>query len=159
MKRKNSFVVTGITSLFLIFCVLCLVILSLLSLGTSRSDYKMSRQTMDLTASYYEACSRASSLCLEAEDFLWNSFSQSSDQDEYFKLVENFSHDDWILDKDTLQFSLEIPFSQTQALCIRLNILYPEADSHTCMEIDAWETMLIGSWNPDTKQPIYQGDS
>lgn len=158
MKKKNSLVITGITSLFLIFCVLCMVILSLLSLGTSRSDLSMSKKTMDLTTSYYDACTMASKLCLETENLLWKTYSETKNADDYFKTAEINLNECLLWNADAHQISMEIPFSDTQALLVCLNVFYPQSDTDKCLEIQSWKTILIGSWNPDTKQPIYQGD-
>lgn len=158
MKQKSSLVSTGIVSIFLIFSVLCLVILSLLTLGTSRSDLAMSRQTMKQTGSYYDACNHATEFCADLENFLWNSYMESTDSTEYFARLQDFSHETWAYQKKDRQISLEIPFSDTQALLICLDVLYPEMDENTVLRIHTWKTIVTGTWNPDTKQHIFQGD-
>lgn len=158
MKKKNSLVITGITSLFLIFSVLCLVILSILSLGTSRSDLAMSKQTMVQTANYYEACNSASEICLNIEDNLWNFYHNSANSDEYYQKIASISYKNLTWDALNHMLSLKIPFSKTQALLITLEILYPLSDDDVCLNICTWKTIATGTWNPDNIQPIYQGE-
>ena len=193
MKKKNSLVITGITSLFLIFSVLCLVILSLLSLGTSRSDLAMSKQTAEQTAEYYNACNEASEICLEMEEDLWEIYVKSEDSISYFDEVGNLpdtltcikdtsanaegnispketalqtnssvsyafclNNINW--DTETRQITMEIPFSDSQSLFVCLDILYPESDDDTVLQTETWKTIVTGTWNPDNKQHIYQGE-
>lgn len=158
MKKKNSFVTTGIVSLFLIFSVLCLVILSLLSLGTSRSDYTMSEQTLTGTCEYYEACSQAARTCLEIEDFLYEIWQDSRDASDYYEKINTFSIENttWRFGEQQLLF--EIPFSAYQSLIVSLDILYPDSSDDPLLSVNTWKTAVTGTWNPDTTQPVYQGD-
>lgn len=158
MKQKNSLVITGITSLFLIFTVLCMVILSLLSLGTARSDLAMSQQSMTLSSDYYNACSTATELCLQIEDHLWNIYAEHPEYDDFFAEINLFSHKDFSYDTEKKQLSTEIPFSDSQSILLCLDILYPDNEHDTILQIQTWKTIVTGTWNPDTKQHIYQGD-
>lgn len=163
MRKRNSMVTIGITSLFLIFCVLCMVIFSLLSLATSRSDRSMSEQTLTQTTHYYNACSTATELCLEIEDHLISNYKITKNEADFFQQLDFFQIDslteitfDW--NQEARQFSFEIPYSDTQALTVTLSICYPYAPSEIFLEITSWKTIAIGNWNPDTKQSIFQGE-
>lgn len=163
MKKRNSIVTLGMTSLFLIFSVLCMVIFSLLSLNTSRSDRSMSEQTLLQTQKYYEACSTAAQLCLEIEDHLVFTYQSTENKEDFYKQLDFFQIDslnqftfDW--NEETSQLSFEIPYSDTQALTVTLHVLYPYAEHDVFLNISSWKTIVIGEWNPDTKQSIFQGD-
>ena len=158
MKKRSSLVITGITSLFLIFSVLCLVILSLLTLGTSNSDLAMSKRSMEQTSNYYNTCSRASDLCLEMENNLWTLYFDSTDENDFYKKIDTISNEHFIWDSSKRQLSLELSFTDSQALLICLDVLYPESDAETCLQVNTWQTIVTGTWNPDNRQHIYQGE-
>lgn len=167
MKKRTSMVTLGITSLFLIFSVLCLVIFSLLSLGTSRSNLSMSLQTMEQTTNYYDACTKATELCLKIEDLLISAYENTTNEADFYKTIADFPDETFVLNETTQQISFEIDFSNTQSLLVILNIFYPskgsafsKASDHTdtFLEIDTWKTILTGTWEPDLTQHIFQGE-
>ena len=67
---RNSFVLTGIPSLFLVFGVLTMAVLALLTLGTSRRDLRESKLSLSATNAYYEACNEASDLVNQLRQIL-----------------------------------------------------------------------------------------
>lgn len=164
MKKRNSLVTIGVPSLFLIFSVLCMVIFSLLSLSTSRSDLSMSEQTLTQTTNYYNACNTATELCLEMEDQLLSNYANAENKNDFYRQLDFLQTDfpnlnvsvHW--NAETKQVSFEIPFSDTQALSVTLNTFYPETETDSFLEIDSWKTIVIGDWDPDTKQNIFQGE-
>lgn len=156
MKKKHSSMVTlGITSLFLIFAVLCMVILSLLTLGSSRSDLRMSRRSMEQTTAYYDACTEATDLCLAAEEYLQTAYEESASKQEYLKKAGGLTQQGFLWNEESLALSFQIPFSDTQTLYVEAKIHYPETADGTFLELCTWQTQSAGTWNPDMKQPVY----
>lgn len=156
MKKKHTSMVTlGITSLFLIFAVLCMVILSLLTLGSARSDLHMSRRSMEQTTAYYDACSTATDFFLQAEDILRTAYQESEGEKEYFRKVSELGAQGFLWAEDTKRLSVEVSFSDTQVLRGEAIVFYPGGPEGPFLELKAWQTYSTGTWNPDTKQPVF----
>lgn len=157
--HRNSLVTLGTTSLFLIFSVLCMVILALLTLGSSRSDLNMSKRSMEQTATYYDACTTASDLCSQAEEFLHCVLRQTANEKEYLENAADLSTLGFIREDDSHIFTIEVPFSDSQSLHVELYILYPQEETEPLLKIHTWQTISTGNWNPDTRQHVYQSIS
>lgn len=154
-KKHNSMVTLGITSLFLIFAVLCMVILSLLTLGSARSDLRMSRRSMEQTTAYYDACSKATELCLQAEEFLETAYQEAADEKDYYRTVSELRTQGFLWVENTEILSFEVPYTDTQVLRAEATVLYPADPQGPFLELNTWQTYSFGTWNPDTKQPVY----
>lgn len=182
-RKQHSFVTVGITSLFLIFSVLCLVILALLTLGTSRSDLRMSRLALEQTTAYYDACGEVTDFCSELDALLSTSCTQAMDEEAYYKKVNTIVNDIahslesspspadevsktpdqegglfFSYDKTSRRICVYASFSENQRLFTELEILFPEKEGDSYLEILTWKTEVQGSWNPDTKQPVFKGE-
>ena len=162
MKKRSSFLSIGIPSMCMIFSVLCMVILSLLTLGTSKQDLQTSQLTLDQTAAYYTACSAAAEEYNELADLAVNAFKNSKDQESYNAQMESLAqkYTDASWDPDTQVLSFSVAFTDDQAIYIEVNASYPSAVfSVFSPEIITWKTISTVDWNPDTRQPVYKGDT
>lgn len=162
-SHASVFTATGIPSLFLIFSVLVLVILSLLTFSTSQNDLQTSRLSLSQTTAYYEACSQMTDYCLEAEAFLQKELASAADSETFLSRARSFfeasGYAAW--DIDTATASVEIPFSETQALSAQLLPVYPQEEDPepaSCIRILSWNTVPCGTWTPDTRQPVFKGE-
>ena len=155
-KKQFSFVTIGIPSLFLIFSVLCLVILALLSLGTSRSDLRECQLSMKQTAAYYDACTDASDLCTQINDYLLDTYAHSNGESAYFSTLKEISSTfpqvSW--DAQTNQISFDEIISDDQKLHIILKVSYPRSPWDIPCDILTWETSVYSQWEPDSKQNL-----
>lgn len=160
MKKKHSFFVTmGIPSLFLIFSVLCLAVLSLLTLGTSRTDLRTSRLSMEQTEGYFQACAAATELCQSIEAELTALYKESANEQAYFSSLDSLKEKiPQLASAENADLTLVIPCSDTQELLVELQALYPNSDEDTFYSILTWKTQTSGSWNPDTRQPVFKGE-
>lgn len=154
-KKQNSMVTLGITSLFLIFAVLCMVILALLTLGSSRSDLRMSRRSMEQATAYYDACSEATDLCLVVEEFLQTAYEECQDEKEYLEKTEELTKQGFLWDIENQILSFHIPFSDTQTLYVEAEVCYPHTADDAFLKLSTWQTQSAGTWIPDTKQSVY----
>ena len=164
-KKRSSFLSMGIPSMCIIFSVLCLVILALLTLGTSRQDLQTSQLTLDQTTAYYTACSTASGKYQELIKYAENAFADSTDRQEYntemSSVAEKYTDASWETSDQILSFTVD--FTEEQAIYIEVSIPYPSGssgqDAKLSPEILTWKTISTADWNPDTRQPVYKGDS
>lgn len=158
-RNHRFFAATGIPSLFLVFAVLCLAVLSLLTLGNSRSMLSSARLSMEQTDSYYKACADATATVTSVEKALADCYHDSGSETDYFslagKLTDKFADLTW--DNGAHTFSFQIPVSDTQALSVILEVIYPSAKEKVYINISQWKTDNTTDWNPDTSQSVYKG--
>ena len=130
-KNRTSFLSVGIPSMCTIFSVLCLVILALLTLNTSEQE---------LTAYAQQA------------------FTDCQKQQTYNTLMSSVTqqYPDARWDPKTQILSFTVDFAEKQAIYVEINIPY---SSDLIPEILTWKTISTAAWNPDTRQPVYKGDS
>lgn len=154
-KKNRPFLSIGIPSMCMIFSVLCLVILALLTLGTSRQDLRTSQLALDQTTAYYTACSAVSKECEELIDCAKNAYRASDGQEDYNarmkSAAEKYADASWNPDTQVLSFS--VVFTDEQAIYIEITASGPTP------KISTWKTISTTDWNPDTRQPVYKGDT
>ena len=158
-KNRHSLVTMGISSIFLIFAVLCTVVLALLTLASARSDLNMSTRSMEQTAAYYDACTKASDLCVQAEDALYQAFLNASAPVSYFASAKSLLPSEFSWNEEERTLTADIAISDSQSLHIELEALYPQSAEDPLLDIHIWQTISTGSWNPDTRQPVYQKEN
>ena len=158
-RRHTLFASTGIPSLFLIFAVLCMAVFSLLTLGSSRSELNSARLSMEQTEQYYNACQKAADTVAEIQEVLQTYHTQASNKDEFMKLAGDLSSEFEGLAFDDSSDDILIlshPFSDTQSLLVRMQILYPQTSADKkLIKILQWKTVITADWNPDTSQSVY----
>ena len=157
-KNRTSFLSVGIPSMCTIFSVLCLVILALLTLNTSEQDLQTSRIALEQTTAYYTACSAASSKYQELTAYAQQAFTDGQKQQTYNTLMSSVTqqYPDARWDPKTQILSFTVDFAEKQAIYVEINIPY---SSDLIPEILTRKTISTAAWNPDTRQPVYKGDS
>ena len=157
-KNRTSFLSVGIPSMCTIFSVLCLVILALLTLNTSEQDLQTSRIALEQTTAYYTACSAASSKYQELTAYAQQAFTDGQKQQTYNTLMSSVTqqYPDARWDPKTQILSFTVDFAEEQAIYVEINIPY---SSDLIPEILTWKTISTAAWDPDTRQPVYKGDS
>ena len=175
-KKSNAMVTTGIPTMFMIFAVLCLVILSLLSYATARTDMQTSERSFRQTRIYYEACNEATDWLREKEEKLseLHAMLQSgagSEADSEISLTETSLTETSFTEKasqillsgdlvpaqgeDSLQFILQVPFSERICLEVVVRLLFPENSTDRHLAVDEWYTKATGQWKPDNSQRLF----
>ncbi len=127
-KKKKTFscMNVGSSSMLLIFIILCLVSFAALSLVSASADKRLSQKIADRTLRYYEACNNAEQSLEGLDAVLQAQFTASDTPEEYFSAVGHGK-------------SYAIPVSDTQTLCVEIEILYPKAASDTFYRILSWQ--------------------
>ena len=146
----------GIPSMFVIFAVLCLVILSLLSLGTSRQDAQSSKNSLEQTTAYYQACSQASEDYRNLADYICRISAESTSKSAYVSgmnaVSEICSDASWNSQAETVSFS--VPMNDSQSVFVEISASWSDIHSGSAPEITVWKTISTQSWDPDTRQPV-----
>ena len=152
-KKRSSFLSIGIPSMCTIFAVLCLVILALLTLGTSRQD--------DQTTAYYTACRNATNEYHELTAYAQEVFTGSKDQTAFNKKMSSITvqYPDAAWNQTEQILSFTVKCTDEQSLSIEISIPYAAGQSDLTPEILTWKTITTADWNPDTRQPVYKGDT
>ena len=154
-SRKNTLVTAGIPSLFLIFSVLVMVILALLTYGTSRSDKRLSSDSLEQTTAYYKATGTATDLFNDIRSRVLSDHSLPTEEE--LKNLAGAYPDTIMVSADPAASSLfyEIAFSDSQ--CLHVEVSYDTEAEEPALHIDVWDTRTTGSWDPDTTQHLFQG--
>ena len=132
MKRSGS--VSGAVSLVMIFCILCLVIFSVLTLATADREARLSEMTARNTEEYYQADRDATVIAAA----LRNGSPIPADIDVEIA---------W--EGDTASFLL--PIGDSLALDVALTV------RGGAYEILRWQTVYVGSWEPDNVLDLWEG--
>ena len=154
-SSKNTLVTAGIPSLFLIFSVLVMVILALLTYGTSRSDKRLSSDSVERMTAFYEATAAATDLFNDIRSCVLSDHSLPS-KEELAGLADKYPDVIAIdADPDASTLFYEIAFSDSQ--CLHVEVSYDAEAEESGLHIDVWDTRTTGSWDPDTTQHLFQG--
>lgn len=131
MKKSSG--VSGAVSLVMIFCVLCLAVFSVLTLASADRESKLCEMTARNAAEYYRADHDATVIAAA----LRNGSPLPAD-------VEI------VWEGDTASFLL--PVGDSLGLDVALSV-----HGGTC-EILRWQTVYVGSWEPDEFLDLWNGD-
>lgn len=128
-QKTASLPAVGLSSLLVIFAVLCLVVFALLAVSTARADARLSRQTRQAIAGYYQAE-------LEAHTILAQLRSG--------QIPPEVTENDGI-------FSFRCTVSPTQALEVQVRVT---GDAYTVLR---WQTVSTADWHPNETIPVWDG--
>lgn len=156
-RHKFSFTNIGTSTLLMILIVLCMTIFALLSLSTAISDHQAAVRAADHTTDYYNACNYAEAKLADIDAALQGFYTEASDFASYQECLRTYSlaHPDITLNEGSEHMTLawQTPLSDTQALSVTLDILYPATDSDksTASHIEASDSdaeplYRIASW-------------
>ena len=129
-KKKKSFsgINIGSASMLLIFIILCLVSFATLSIVSANADKKLSEKIARRTQNYYKACNSAEEALAELDNALQSQYADTADRDTYFKATGQ-------------EKSYTFPISETQILCVDVEIFYPTEPEDTFYEITGWHVL------------------
>lgn len=144
MKEKYDFQINvGSSSILLIFVILCLISFAVLSFVSSSSDYKLSNKILNKNIAYYDACNLAEESLKNVHDTLQDIYIKSKSETEYYQSVGG----------KTLCYTY--PISDIQALCIELDVLYPDITNKNYYNITKWQIITTGSLDYDESLHLF----
>ena len=134
MNKRHEFSINiGLPSILLIFVVLCLISFGVLSIVSANSDRKLSQKILDRSVKYYEACNQAEETLYDVDTKLHDAYNLSNDYSSYISLVQN------------IQSSYTYTISDSQALQVELEFIYPSADKNNA-KFSSEELYKITTW-------------
>ncbi|MCR5831571.1 MAG: hypothetical protein K6G67_05435 [Lachnospiraceae bacterium] len=164
MDRKHSGGINiGTSSILVTFVLLALVTFAALSYMSARSDYVLSKEAADRTASYYDANRMAEIYLANIEALLSKHLDRSSSEEEYISGVDAlFADNDKILCEEredgvkTLSYTIAV--TNGQNLNVTLLVHYPDVNDDSLFKVDKWTTNVNREWLEKVKDGA-QGES
>ena len=158
MEKKHSGGINiGTSSILVTFVLLALVTFAALSYISARSDYVLSKEAADRTASYYDANRMAEIYLANIEALLSKHLNSSADRQAYLDGVEQlFSDNEKIEVSDgedgTKRLSYTIAVTNGQNLDVTLTVHYPDITDDSLFKIDKWATGVNREWLESVKE-------
>lgn len=151
MKKKHSGGINiGTSSILVTFVLLSLVTFAALSYLSAKSDYTLSREAADRTASYYDANRLAELSLANIEGILERHYEKSQTEEEYYDGIERLFADNDRINvlqnegKITLGYSVVV--TNGQNLEVVLSVNYPTSDADKLFYIEKWATQINTTW-------------
>ena len=150
-KKHSGGINIGTSSILVTFVLLALVTFAALSYMSARSDYVLSKEAADRTASYYDANRMAEIYLANIEALLSKHLGTSANEEEYINGVDAlFADNDKIECQDGPDgdkiLSYTIAVTNGQNLNVALRVHYPDVDDDSLFKIDRWTTNVNREW-------------
>ena len=158
MEKKHSGGINiGTSSILVTFVLLALVTFAALSYMSARSDYVLSKEAADRTASYYDANRMAEIYLANIEALLSKQLNRSESEKDYYDGVDGLFADNENIDvteKDdgSKQLSYSIAVTSGQNLNVALTVHYPDIGDDSLFHIDKWATGVNREWLETVKE-------
>ncbi len=155
-KKHSGGINIGTSSILVTFVLLALVTFAALSYMSARSDYVLSKEAADRTASYYDANRMAEIYLANIEALLSKHLSGTEGKQEYIDGVDAiFADNDKIEVSDGEHgekfLSYTIAVTNGQNLNVTLRVHYPDADDDSLFKVDKWTTNVNREWLNNVK--------
>ncbi len=164
MEKKHSGGINiGTSSILVTFVLLALVTFSALSYMSARSDYILSKEAADRTASYYDANRMAEIYLANIEALLAKHLDSCEKEQDYIDGVDALFADNEKItvsdgEKGEKKLSYTIAVTSGQNLDVILTVHYPSVSDDSLFKIDRWATSVNRQWLDDVKEGS-QGES
>ncbi len=156
-KKRSGGINIGTSSILVTFVLLALVTFAALSYMSARSDYVLSKEAADRTASYYDANRMAEIYLANIEAQLSKQLNRSDSEKDYYDGVEGLFSDNENIevtrnDDGTRQLSYTIAVTNGQNLNVALSVHYPDMSDDSLFHIDKWSTGVNREWLDSVKE-------
>lgn len=148
--KKSGGINIGTSSILVIFVLLALVTFAALSYLSAKSDYTLSKEAADRTASYYDA-NRVAELYLANIDGVLTKHSKACDnKEQYYSEIEKLFSDNENVVVENLDgrviLSFTVAVTKGQNLDVELAVHYPDENDTRVYYIDKWATSTNQEW-------------
>ena len=156
-KKHSGGINIGTSSILVTFVLLALVTFAALSYMSARSDYVLSKEAADRTASYYDANRMAEIYLANIEALLSKHLDSCSDKKEYIDGVDKVFADNEKIgvtdgDDGSKKLSYSIAVTNGQNLDVVLTVHYPDLTDDSLFKVDKWATSVNREWLQDVKE-------
>ena len=153
-KKHSGGINIGTSSILVTFVLLALVTFAALSYMSARSDYVLSKEAAERTASYYEANRMAEIYLANIEALLSKHARASEGEKEYYDGIEKlFSDNEKIEVADGgKKLSYTIAVTSGQNLNVALKVCYPDIEDDSLFKVDEWTTKVNREWLESVKE-------
>jgi len=155
-KKHTGGINIGTSSILVTFVLLALVTFAALSYTSAKSDYTLSREAADRTASYYDANRMAELYMANIEGLLAKHNQQAQSEEEYYQGVAKlFSDNNNIIVENNdgkITLSYVVSVTNGQNLEVRLIAHYPTVSDGRLFYIDKWSTVTNQEWLDEIKE-------
>lgn len=163
MDRKQSGGMNiGTSSILVTFVLLCLVTFSALSYMSARSDYKLSEQTAQRTAEYYDANRMAEIYMANIQEMLEKHAASCGNEDEYLSGIDKvFGENENIIIESAdgkVLINYNVRINDAQNLDVVLSAHYPDEADETLFHIDRWSTDINNEYVNSLKDDTFEGN-
>ena len=155
-KNHSGGINIGTSSILVTFVLLALVTFAALSYISARSDYVLSKEAADRTASYYDANRMAEIYLANIEALLSKQLDGSKSAEEFYNGIEDLFADNENIevsktDDGLKQLSYSIAVTNGQNLNVALTVHYPDVNDDRLFLIDKWSTSVNRDWLESVK--------
>lgn len=146
----------GTSSVLVIFVLLALVTFASLSYLSAKSDYTLSKEAADRTASYYDANRMAEIYMANIEGLLSKHYATCSGEEDYYNGIESlFADNDNIIvsgNGSDVKLDYSVAVTEGQNLEVSFKIHYPTNDDTNLFYIHKWATCVNRQWLDNVKE-------
>ena len=157
MEKKHSGGINiGTSSILVTFVLLALVTFAALSYMSARSDFVLSKEAADRTASYYDANRMAEIYLANIEALLSKHLSSCANEQEFIDGVDKVFADNEKIevadgDDGSKRLSYSIAVTNGQNLNVVLTVHYPDIEDDSLFKVDKWATGVNREWLQNVK--------
>lgn len=156
-KKHSGGINIGTSSILVTFVLLALVTFAALSYMSARSDYVLSKEAADRTASYYDANRMAEIYLANIEALLSKHLRTCENSQDYYNGVEALFSDNEKIevtdgDNGKKHLTYSVAVTSGQNLYVGLTVHYPDAADDSLFKIDKWTTDVNRQWLEEIKE-------
>ena len=158
MEKKHSGGINiGTSSILVTFVLLALVTFAALSYISARSDWVLSKEAADRTASYYDANRMAEIYLANIEALLSKQLDSSKSEKEYIDGIDALFADNEKIEvtdgedgKKLMSYTIAV--TNGQNLNVTLSAHYPTVSDDSLFKVDKWTTNVNREWLEEVKE-------
>ena len=156
-KKHSGGINIGTSSILVTFVLLALVTFAALSYISARSDWVLSKEAANRTASFYDANRMAEIYLANIEAQLSRHLDSSKNEQDYYDGIDALFADNEKIevtdgDDGKKLMSYTIAVTNGQNLNITLSAHYPDISDDSLFKIDKWTTNVNREWLENVKE-------
>lgn len=156
-KKYSGGINIGTSSILVTFVLLALVTFAALSYMSARSDYILSKEAANRTASYYDANRMGEIYLANIEALLSKEIEAGKSAEDYFGSIEGiFADNEKItvecVSSERILLKYSIAVTNGQNLNVVLSAHYPDGEDDSLFHVEEWATGINSQWLDEVKR-------